>query len=91
MSLLIEIDQIRSSLSAPGQPFELVEQVIEGVPLSVYKNLPPNLSYLIVDAAKFGRFARDLTTSRRSGGPVALGMNTGMRITYPPSPSARLL
>jgi acyl-CoA synthetase (AMP-forming)/AMP-acid ligase II len=54
MSLLIEIDEIRSSLSAPGQPFELVDQRIEGVPLSVYKNLPPNLSYLIVDAAKFG-------------------------------------
>src|ERR1700754_4284160 len=54
MSVLIEIDQIRSSLSTPGQPFELVDQTIEGVPLSVYRNLPPNLSHLIADAAKFG-------------------------------------
>ena len=35
MSLLNEIDQIRSYLSTSGQPFELVEQTIEGVPLSV--------------------------------------------------------
>ncbi|HEX4506486.1 MAG TPA: class I adenylate-forming enzyme family protein, partial [Alphaproteobacteria bacterium] len=37
-----------------GQPFELSDQVIEGVPLSVYKNLPPNISHLIVEAARFG-------------------------------------
>src|ERR1700761_1525500 len=54
MSLLGEIDQIRSYLSAPGQPFELAEQTIEGVPLSVYKNLPPNISHLIAEAARFG-------------------------------------
>jgi acyl-CoA synthetase (AMP-forming)/AMP-acid ligase II len=54
MSVLIEIDQIRSYLSGPGQPFELVEQTIEGVPLTVYKNLPPNLSHLIVEAERFG-------------------------------------
>jgi long-chain acyl-CoA synthetase len=54
MSVLIEIDQIRSYLSAPGQPFELVDQTIEGVPLTVYKNLPPNLSHLIAEAERFG-------------------------------------
>ncbi len=54
MSLLNEIDQIRSSLSAPGQPFELVEQAVEGVPLSVYKNLPRNLGHLIIEAERFG-------------------------------------
>jgi acyl-CoA synthetase (AMP-forming)/AMP-acid ligase II len=54
MSVLIEIDQIRSYLSAPGQPFELVEQTIEGVPLTVYKNLPSNLSHLIAEAERFG-------------------------------------
>ena len=54
MSLLNEIDRIRSSLSAPGQPFELVDQVIAGVPLSVYRNLPPNIGHLIVEAARFG-------------------------------------
>ena len=54
MSVLIEIDQIRSHLSAPGQPFELVDQTIEGVPLTVYKNLPANLSHLIAEAERFG-------------------------------------
>jgi long-chain acyl-CoA synthetase len=54
MSVLSEIDQIRSYLSAPGQPFELADQTIEGVPLKVYKNLPPNLSHLIIEAERFG-------------------------------------
>jgi len=54
MSVLIEIDRIRSYLSAPGQPFELVEQTVRGVPLSVYKNLPPNLGHLIAEAERFG-------------------------------------
>jgi acyl-CoA synthetase (AMP-forming)/AMP-acid ligase II len=54
MSVLIDIDQIRSYLSAPGQPFELVERKIGGVPLKIYKNLPKNLSELIVEAQQFG-------------------------------------
>jgi long-chain acyl-CoA synthetase len=54
MSVLIEIDQIRSYLSAPGQPFELENQTIDGVPLQVYKNLPRNLSHMIADAGAYG-------------------------------------
>jgi acyl-CoA synthetase (AMP-forming)/AMP-acid ligase II len=54
MSVLIEIDRIRSYLSAPGQAFELAEQTIGGVPLKVYKNLPPNLGHLIAEATRFG-------------------------------------
>src|SRR5579859_7676158 len=54
MSVLIEIDQIRSNLSAPGQPFELVDQTVDGVPLKVYRNLPRNLGHLIVEAERFG-------------------------------------
>ncbi len=54
MSVLIEIDQIRSYLSAPGQPFELVDQTVDGVPLNVYRHLPRNLSHMIAEAAKFG-------------------------------------
>ncbi|MDB5394955.1 MAG: hypothetical protein JWM91_2461 [Rhodospirillales bacterium] len=54
MSVLIEIDEIRSYLSAPGQPFELVERTIDGVPLKIYKNLPKNLSHMIVEARDYG-------------------------------------
>jgi acyl-CoA synthetase (AMP-forming)/AMP-acid ligase II len=54
MSVLIEIDQIRSYLSAPSQPFELEAQTIGGVPLQVYKHLPRNLSEMIAQAASYG-------------------------------------
>jgi long-chain acyl-CoA synthetase len=53
MSVLTEIDRIRFALSAPGQPFELIDQEIGGVPLTVYKNLPPNISHMIVQARDF--------------------------------------
>jgi acyl-CoA synthetase (AMP-forming)/AMP-acid ligase II len=54
MSVLDELDQIRSYLSMPGQPFELVEATVGGVELKVYRHLPPNLSHFIVQAAQFG-------------------------------------
>jgi acyl-CoA synthetase (AMP-forming)/AMP-acid ligase II len=54
MSVLMEIDRIRDALSAPGQPFELVEQEIRGSTLPVYRHLPRNLSHMIVQAAEFG-------------------------------------
>jgi len=50
MSVLTELDQIRSYLSMPGQPFELVDETIRGVPLKVYKHLPRNLSVFIAEA-----------------------------------------
>jgi acyl-CoA synthetase (AMP-forming)/AMP-acid ligase II len=53
MSVLAEFDEIRAELSAPGQPFELVERQVGGLPMQVYKNLPPNLSHLIVQAKAF--------------------------------------
>jgi acyl-CoA synthetase (AMP-forming)/AMP-acid ligase II len=54
MSVLDELDQIRSFLSMPGQPFELVDTTVAGVELKVYRHLPPNLSHFIVQAATFG-------------------------------------
>jgi len=51
MSVLTELDEIRSYLSAPGQPFELAERTVNGASLPVYRHLPPNLSHLIVRAA----------------------------------------
>jgi long-chain acyl-CoA synthetase len=50
VSVLIELDQLRSALSAPGAPFELVDQAIGGIPLKTYRHLPANLSHLIVQA-----------------------------------------
>ncbi len=94
MSVLRELDQIRSSLSAPGQPFELVDQVIDGVPLKVYRHLPTNLSHLIVAAQNFSDRTflvsgdRRLTFGDALGRAAALashfqrahGLGRGMRI-----------
>ena len=78
MSLLNEIDQIRSSLSAPGQPFELVEQVIEGVPLQVYKNLPANLGHFIAEAERFGDKTFLVSGDRRLSYREAIGRAAGL-------------
>jgi acyl-CoA synthetase (AMP-forming)/AMP-acid ligase II len=53
MSVLTEIDRIRSYLSSPGQPFEFIKAEIGGVTLTIYKNLPRNLSQMIVEAGRF--------------------------------------
>jgi acyl-CoA synthetase (AMP-forming)/AMP-acid ligase II len=39
----------------PGQPFELVDETIKGIPLKVYKHLPRNLTVFVVEAME--RFA----------------------------------
>ena len=52
MSLLSELDAIRSALCLPGQPFEFTRRSVNGVDLSIYKNLPPNLTHLIVPSAE---------------------------------------
>jgi len=54
MSVLRDIDQIRSALSKPGQLFEFVETEVNGRPLPVYKNLPVNLTQIIAEAVSFG-------------------------------------
>ena len=54
MSVLRDIDQIRSALSMPGQPFEFVETEVNGTPLPVYKNLPLNVTQIIAEAVSFG-------------------------------------
>jgi acyl-CoA synthetase (AMP-forming)/AMP-acid ligase II len=50
MSVLTELDQIRSYLSMPGQMFELVDVDIRGHALPVYRNLPANLTQFVVEA-----------------------------------------
>jgi long-chain acyl-CoA synthetase len=78
MSVLIEIDQIRSYLSAPGQPFELVSQTIDGVPLQVYKNLPRNLSYMIADAGAYGARTFLVSGERRLSYEETLGRSAAL-------------
>ncbi len=73
MSILVELDEIRSHLSQPGQPFELVEQTVDGIPLQVYRHLPPNLSHLIVEAARFGDRTFLVSGERRLSYTHALG------------------
>lgn len=53
MSVLAEFDAIREGLSAPGQPFEFTTAHVKGAEMQVYKNLPPNLSHMIVQAQMF--------------------------------------
>jgi long-chain acyl-CoA synthetase len=95
MSVLTELDQIRSYLSMPGQPFELVDETINGVPLKVYKHLPRNLSVFVVEAME--RFA-DRTFivggARRLTYGEALGRAAGLaeilRTRYGVSDGARV-
>jgi len=53
VSVLIELDQLRSALAAPGAPFELVDRVVGGATLKTYRHLPPNLSHLIRQAQEY--------------------------------------
>ena len=53
MSLLVELDQVRAALAAPGAQFEMIYQIIGGTTLKVYKKIPPNLTYFIVNAATY--------------------------------------
>jgi acyl-CoA synthetase (AMP-forming)/AMP-acid ligase II len=48
------MDQYRAALMAPGQPFEMVDGLHNGVAVKLYKNVPPNLSYFIAGATKHG-------------------------------------
>ena len=78
MSVLEELDQIRAQLSAPGQPFEMAETPINGVALPVYKNLPRNLTYLLVQALNFGDRTFIVNDDRRLTYKTALERAAGL-------------
>jgi acyl-CoA synthetase (AMP-forming)/AMP-acid ligase II len=78
MSLLIEIDQIRSYLAQPGQPFELVEEIVDSVPLRVYRNLPPNIGHLIAEAGRFGDRPFLITGEKRLSYTETLGQASAL-------------
>ncbi len=78
MSVLIEIDQIRSNLSAPGQPFEMVDETVKGVPLKVYKHLPRNVTYFIQQASVHAERTFLVHRDRRLTYAEALGRAAGL-------------
>lgn len=78
MSALTELDQIRSYLSAPGQPFELTDETINDVSLQVYKHAPPNLTHLIVQALVHSERIFLVAGERRLTYAEALGRAAGL-------------
>ena len=78
MSILAELDQLRAELSAPGAPFEMVEQPVGGVSLPVYRHLPRNLSRLIVDANGFDDRTFVVSGARRLSYGETLGRAAGL-------------
>jgi long-chain acyl-CoA synthetase len=78
MSVLAELDQIGKQLSAPGQPFELTTAIVNGISLQVYRNLPPNLTHLIVGATSYSDRIFIVRGDRRLTYADALGRAAGL-------------
>src|SRR5436190_9966165 len=78
MSLLKELDEIRSALGAPGQPYEQVERLVGGTPIKVYKHLPRNLSHYISEAQAFGDRTFLVAEDRRISFSEALSQAAGL-------------
>jgi len=94
MSVLIELDRIRDQLSAPGQPFELVDAEVSGTTLRIYKNLPPNLTHLVVEALAHSERTFLVSGERRLTYAQALGQAAGfahiLRERYGIGPGTRV-
>lgn len=55
MSQLSELaDKVRAQLTAPGAPFEVVENLVDGRPMQVYRNAFQNLPQFIASAREHG-------------------------------------
>src|SRR5689334_18326745 len=50
----MSIAEAHAALTGPGAPFEIEEKVIRGVPTRVWKNAPPTLRDVFVNACTFG-------------------------------------
>ncbi|HZU71843.1 MAG TPA: AMP-binding protein [Acidimicrobiales bacterium] len=51
---LMPIAEADAALTAPGQPFEVVEQVIRGIPTRTWKNAAPNLPAILSGSRAHG-------------------------------------
>ncbi|RYD91067.1 MAG: hypothetical protein EOP61_28270, partial [Sphingomonadales bacterium] len=94
MSVLAEFDEIRSALSAPGQPFEFTRRHVKGADMQVYSNLPPNLSHMILQAQMFGDRTFIVSGERRwtyaEFLPLAAGLANILRERFGAGPGVRV-
>jgi long-chain acyl-CoA synthetase len=94
MAVLAELDQIGKLLSAAGQPFELTTAIVNGISLPVYRNLPPNLTHLIVRATSYSDRIFIVRGDRRLTYADALGQAAGLaeilRTEYGAVPGVRV-
>ena len=94
MSVLAEFDAIRSALSAPGQPFEFMGAHVKGADMQVYRNLPPNLSHMILQGQMFADRTYIVSGARRwTYGeflPLAAGLAKVLRERYGAAPGVRI-
>ena len=90
----MSLAQAHAAMTAPGQPFETADAVIRGVPQRIWKNAPPTLRDVFVNAraahgpkdflvfdgerASFEAFAR--ATLVLAGQLAALGVRKGDRV-----------
>ena len=49
-----QLHQVRQELTGPGGPFEIVESVVLGQQMKVYKNAPPSAREFWLSTAAFG-------------------------------------
>ncbi len=47
-------DEASAALTAPGQPFELIDASVNGITMQVFKNAPPHLGYVFGAARQHG-------------------------------------
>jgi len=47
-------DDVRAELTAPGSPFETVEETVHGIRLRVWKHAPPTLRDVLATSASYG-------------------------------------
>jgi len=48
-----ELNRAWGELTAPGAPFEIVTQEVQGAPIRTFKNAPPNVRFLWLSTAQF--------------------------------------
>ncbi|HYB98958.1 MAG TPA: class I adenylate-forming enzyme family protein [Candidatus Limnocylindrales bacterium] len=51
---IASIAEVTARLTAPGQPFEMEERDIRGIPTRVWKHAPPSLAAILQGSAAFG-------------------------------------
>jgi len=66
---MLSFDEGVARVTAPGQPMEVVEKIIDGVTYTVFKNAPPTLREVFDSARQ--RATRRSSSTRANGGASA--------------------